>query len=122
MKEIYLYLTPTAKPRQTRSDVWKQRPTIMKYRAFCDELRFKAHNFKLADELELKFIIPMPISWSQKKRAKFDEMPHQNRPDLDNLVKAICDAFEKEDAHIWRIKASKYWGENGCIYIKNLHI
>ena len=120
MKEIYLYIKPVAKPRQTRSDVWKQRPCVMRYRAFCDEIRLKAKGFKLGDEIEIKFYIPMPKSWSKNKRAISENQPHQSRPDLDNLIKSVCDAFEKEDSFIWRIKASKYWLDTGTIYIKNL--
>jgi hypothetical protein len=27
--------------RMTRADKWKQRPAVMRYRAFCDEVRLK---------------------------------------------------------------------------------
>lgn len=28
-------ITPIGKPRMTRADKWKQRPAVMRYRAFC---------------------------------------------------------------------------------------
>jgi hypothetical protein len=34
-------LKPVPKPRQTRSDKWKQRPCVMAYRTFADELRLQ---------------------------------------------------------------------------------
>jgi len=41
MKEYKI--TPVPKPRQTRSDKWKQRPCVMRYRAFADEVRAAGH-------------------------------------------------------------------------------
>jgi hypothetical protein len=32
-------ITPVGKPRMTRSDKWKQRPPVIRYRMFCDEAR-----------------------------------------------------------------------------------
>ncbi len=34
-------ITPMGKPRMTRADKWKQREVVMRYRAFCDEVRLK---------------------------------------------------------------------------------
>ena len=36
---MWIDITPVAKPRQTRSDVWKKRPCVVKYRQFADDLR-----------------------------------------------------------------------------------
>ncbi|MBC8923069.1 RusA family crossover junction endodeoxyribonuclease, partial [Escherichia coli] len=32
-------ITPLGKPRMTRADKWKQRPPVLRYRVFCDEVR-----------------------------------------------------------------------------------
>ncbi|MGK4302143.1 RusA family crossover junction endodeoxyribonuclease, partial [Klebsiella pneumoniae] len=34
-------ITPIGKPRMTRADKWKQRPEVIRYRAFCDEARLR---------------------------------------------------------------------------------
>ncbi len=34
---------------------------------------------------------------------------HQQRPDLDNYLKAWKDSVYEEDAIVWRVKASKLW-------------
>ena len=44
--------------------------------------------------------------------------PHQQRPDKDNLEKAILDAIFKQDSHIWDGRTSKIWGNTGSIIIK----
>ena len=44
-----------------------------------------------------------------------DGQPHQVRPDLDNLIKAWCDALYQEDSVIWSIHATKFWSYKGSI-------
>ncbi|HGV3500426.1 TPA: RusA family crossover junction endodeoxyribonuclease, partial [Klebsiella michiganensis] len=34
-------ITPIGKTRMTRADKWKQRDVVLRYRAFCDEVRLK---------------------------------------------------------------------------------
>lgn len=121
MREYWLKVTPVAKPRQTRADVWKKRPAVMKYRAFADKLRAEAKRTGLvpvADGMEMIFYLPMPASWSKKKRQKMSHAPHQQKPDLDNLVKAVFDALCADDSHIWRLRGvSKRWAHEGIVNI-----
>lgn len=113
-------VVPVPKPRMTRSDRWKQRPSVLKYRAFCDELRLKTRGLKLEHTLRLHFILPMPRSWSKRKRAQHLGRPHQQTPDLDNLIKAFADALYEDDKAIHTVFARKTWGEEGSITISNL--
>ena len=41
--------------------------------------------------------------------------PHQQRPDIDNLVKGLMDALLEEDSHIHTVYAKKIWAEKGSI-------
>lgn len=111
-----------AKPRQTRSDKWKKRKCVLEYRAFCDELRLKLRDFKLGDSYSVEFGLPMPKSFSKKKRLSLAGKPHQSKPDLDNLVKALNDAlrsFGEDDSSIFEISAKKVWDEEGFITLNN---
>lgn len=121
VSQHWLKVTPVAKPRQTRADVWKKRPAVVRYRAFADKLRAEAKRTGLtppADGMEMIFFLPMPKSWSEKKRQKMNHAPHQSKPDLDNLVKAVLDALCDEDCHIWRLRgASKRWAHEGVVNI-----
>lgn len=112
-------IKPIAKPRMTKSDKWKERKCVMVYRAFCDELRLKSAGFKLNGNYKVCFYLPMPKSWSKKKKEYMNGMPHQQRPDLDNLLKSINDALLEEDSIVYRDDASKWWGHEGKIIIKN---
>lgn len=120
MEEITLLVDPCPKPRMTRSDKWKKRPCVMKYRAFADELRYQAklNDYEPGTSLSLRFVIPMPKSWSKTKKKEMLGTPHKQRPDLDNLLKAFKDALLKEDSHVHTyVSISKVWGEMGKIEI-----
>lgn len=55
-----------------------------------------------------------PASASKKRRAAMLGRPHTQRPDLDNLQKAICDGLNRvafaDDAQIAEIVCRKSWG------------
>ena len=110
-------ITPVAAPRQTRADRWKQRPAVMKYRAFRDECRIRG--VTLPDSgYHITFVLPMPKSWSEKKRKAMDGAPHQQKPDRDNLEKGLLDALFQDDAHVWDGRTTKRWGRTGRIIIE----
>jgi Holliday junction resolvase RusA-like endonuclease len=111
-------IIPVAKPRMTRSDKWKQRPCVMRYRAYKDELRLS--KVKLPECHHVTFTLPMPKSWSNKQKSKMVGRPHKVRPDLDNLLKGLWDALLIDDAHIWDCRATKQWGHEGSIHIEPL--
>lgn len=100
----------------TRADKWKQRPEVIRYRAFCDEARLR--KIHLPDSgAHVTFVMPMPQSWSQKKRAQYAGRPHQSKPDCDNMLKALMDALYEDDSHVWDCRITKIWGEKGQIII-----
>lgn len=109
-------ITPVPAPRQTRSDKWKERPCVMQYRAFRDEIRRLGVCVGSWDYIT--FILPMPDSWNQKKRNDMRDRPHQQKPDIDNLLKALLDAIHEDDSHIHSIGGRKLWGDKGMIIIR----
>lgn len=115
-REICLLVTPIPKPRMTRRDKWAQRPCVMRYRAFKDELRDSLENIPFpTDVLIVLFGIPMPKSWSKKKKNEMWSRPHAAKPDIDNLLKALIDAVMIEDQSIHTVFAQKVWSEEGYI-------
>lgn len=117
MNEKAYNITPLGKPRMTRADKWKKRPEVLRYRAFCDEVRLKKVTLPESG-YHVIFVLPMPPSWSKKKRALMDGKPHQQKPDKDNLEKALLDALFGEDSHIWDGRVTKIWGETGKMIIR----
>lgn len=66
------------------------------------------------------FGIPMPASWSAKKRGLMRGKPHEQRPDIDNLAKAFMDALCEDDSYIWRLYAEKLWSDEGYLEVNQL--
>jgi len=115
-------IAPVAKPRMTRRDRWLNPPRkcVQKYRTWSNEIRQICLEAKFfpGDQLNLEFHLPMPKSWSKKKKIEMDGKPHQSRPDLDNMVKSL-DALVPEDSGIWDLSAKKYWSYEGYIIMEN---
>ena len=114
MTRVYrLDIAPCPKPRMTQADKWRKRQSVMKFFAFRDAVKqdesWKTFELLDMDSFEIEFHVPMPKSWSKKKKADMDKRPHQQRPDLDNYLKAWKDSVYEEDAIVWRVKASKLW-------------
>lgn len=115
MQKVYL-INPVAKPRMTQRDVWMKRPCVMKYRSFCDQVRdLKIYLPECG--YHVTFILPMPKSWSKKKKIEMAGKPHQQVPDKDNLEKALLDALFQDDSHIWDGRVTKIWGVKGGIVV-----
>jgi len=102
----------------TKSDRWKKRPVVMKYWAFKDQVKLKG--IEMPEEARIIFYIPMPDSWSKKKKEQYLNQPHTQTPDVDNLLKGLMDAVFDDDAHIWNVHVTKLWGQTGQIHIGQL--
>ncbi len=116
MQVIY-EITPVPKPRQTRADKWKTRPAVMRYRAFCDEVRLRKV-YLPESGAHITFVMPMPLSWSKKKREQLNGKPHQSKPDCDNMLEALMDALFDDHSSVWDCRITKLWGEKGQIIIR----
>jgi len=119
MKTITFSITPIGKPRMVRSDAWSKRSVVLEYWAFKDQLNLQANSKKyvLGDTLDILFILPMSESWSKKKKKVLVGTAHQQKPDIDNLVKAFMDALREDDAAVYDIHAQKIWGLGGQINV-----
>ena len=120
MNQVYLIdIKPVGKPRMTQRDKWAKRKCVVNYFAYCDALRsYVAENaMELTPTLDITFYIEMPKSWSKKKREAMYMKPHQSKPDLDNLVKAYCDALYDDDAGVYAIQCAKYWSDENEIKV-----
>lgn len=119
MKTQILIVRPIGKPRMTQRDKWKPSLATSRYRAYKDELNWLFKD-TIPDQLDVTFNIEMPKSWSEKKKTKMDGTPHQQKPDIDNLVKGLLDALCEEDAYVFRVNAVKYWSRTGSIKLREI--
>lgn len=130
-REYYILdVVPMGAPRMTKSDTWKvnpnhidpkkrQRVCVTKYFEFKNKIKAQAKkiNFELGKYFEAVYLIPMPNSWSEKKKEKMNRMPNESKPDTDNITKAIKDTLREKDADIWYECAQKRWAYKGSIII-----
>jgi Holliday junction resolvase RusA-like endonuclease len=66
----------------------------------------------------VKFYLPMPKSWSSKKREKMRYELHHSKPDADNMFKGFADSLFKEDKRISDYRVSKFWHDQGFIEVE----
>ncbi len=131
MRMFYLFdIIPFGAVRMTKSDKWKvnpnhpdpkkrQRLSVQRYFAFKNRLVEQATKmgYELGISLDIVFLIPMPDGWSEKKKDKMNGMPHQTKPDADNLIKGVKDSLKKDDSDVFWEKTQKYWATTGSIII-----
>lgn len=103
------------KPRMTRN--WwhkKTKAVVLKYNAWKDQVRLqmRQQNVDLPKDpvgLEFTVYIPMPPSWAKTKHQKYLLTFHDQKPDIDNIAKALMDCIFKEDKCVGVLKATKVW-------------
>jgi Holliday junction resolvase RusA-like endonuclease len=111
-------IEPTPAPRQSRRDRWSPSASVLRYRAFRDEVAWKIRELP-EDFFHVIFLLPMPPSWSDRKKAETVGNPHTGTPDKDNLEKALIDAVfrNRDDAHVWNTASTKLWAYAPAILI-----
>lgn len=116
---VRIDVVPMGAPRMTQRDRWAKRPVILRYHAFKDELRLKLPGYEIPRALDIEFGIPMPKSWSKKKRAEKTGTWHDQKPDIDNLCKAFMDTWKdgEDDKVVYALHAIKLWSEDGYIVL-----
>lgn len=104
---------PIGKPRMTQRDKWKKRPCVMRYREWADRARLSAPEGMTQDPTDVNWTayLPMPKSWSEKKREAMMGQLHRQKPDSDNISKALFDALFKSDCGIATGSFRKCWDD-----------
>ena len=111
-------ITPVAKPRMTQRDKWlkPRRPAVQKYYDF--KMQCLLEKVELPEDGgHVIFHLPMPKSWTKKKKAEMCGKRHKSRPDLDNLLKSLSDSVYGEDSIISDVRITKIWSHKGQIQI-----
>ena len=113
MSRLIIKITPMGKPRMTQRDRWKKRPRVLRYNAFKDTLRLSTIGKLPKDPSRLSWIayLPIPASWPKKKKSEMAGKLHRQRPDRDNIDKAILDTLFKEDSGIASGMIEKRWDD-----------
>lgn len=126
MRKTILNITPQTHVRATQGDSiffripreklrapgLKRLLRLEKYNQYKIDLlaEAKAKRFILPPVgASITFFIPVPPSWSKKKKKMHHGRFHQSKPDIDNLQKALLDSLMKEDKEIAHLEVQKRW-------------
>lgn len=105
-------ITPIPAPRLTKGSLWT--PQAKRYAEWKAEIKRLGVTIP---ESSAHITFNMPIPTGKKKYRERIGTPHRQRPDLDNLCKSLFDALFDDDAHIWDVRLTKTWAEQGSITV-----
>ena len=125
-RKIVLKISPETHVRATQGDkIWfkiprdKLRPAglkrlmrLEKYNRYKISLlaEAKRNRFVMPEQgASITFFIPVSKSWKIWKKEKMHMQLHQEKPDIDNLYKAMGDSLLIEDKHIASVTITKKW-------------
>lgn len=113
-------INPIGAPRQSKKDAWDPSPAVARYRKWKDDFRPQCveQGWTLGPVLRAEFEIAMPVSWSKRKREAMRGRPHQQKPDIDNICKAVMDAFGEDDCYVYGMEVTKRWADKGRITLR----
>ena len=109
--------TPLARPRFSDGKCWDSQR--MKKRVSSGQLSRQHFNRPMIEapiSMQLKFYFEFTSSFSKKAREA-GAVLRATKPDLDNLIKYVCDVGNdiiwRDDAQIYHIEASKHFDHIG---------
>lgn len=112
VKQIVAEVVPMGAPRMTQRDRWKKRPCVLRYHAFKDALRAQVGPVPDGvNSLSWIAYMPIPKSWPKWKKKDMAGKLHDQKPDRDNIDKAILDALFKDDRKVATGRLTKRWDD-----------
>lgn len=109
--EVTVYVVPMGKPRMTQRDQFIERDCTTRYWAYAATIRSQVSVPRDCTELSFTAYFPMPDSWTAKKKAAMQGTYHHDKPDIDNVAKAILDSLFENDSVIAVSHQAKLWDD-----------
>jgi len=85
-------------------------------RRYVQESTIHPIDISIPVSVQIECHMPIPKSWSSKRKLNAVSKPHVSRPDLDNILKFIGDALNgvlwQDDCLIYRFVISKFYAED----------
>jgi Holliday junction resolvase RusA-like endonuclease len=113
-------VVPVGKPRMTQRDKWKPSLAAKRYFSFKDSITVhiledsKLRAFLKEEDVyhvEFTAFLPIPISWAKSKKVEAAGKFHRQKPDVDNIEKALLDAIFPDDSAIAVTRGAKFWAD-----------
>lgn len=120
-------ITPMGAVRMTTRGKFVKK-NAKKYLQYKEAIRwtikqqFKGKPIDGAVGVTVWFYMPMPETWSKKKKAEMVNRYHTKKPDIDNLIKGLFDALNNliwvDDNRVVDMTVFKVYGEKPGIEIE----
>lgn len=115
--EFVVFMTPIGKgrPRFGNGHVYTPQETVMFESAF----RAMSRKYKPIEPISVPIDLEIEFNFIKPRTTK--RKFHSVKPDIDNLIKAVCDSCNKvffiDDSQIVRVRATKFYSEKECIRV-----
>ena len=71
--------------------------------------------------LEIIATFAIPESWPKAKKAALAHKPYTQKPDCDNIAKAVCDGLNRiawaDDSQVYELSVRKIWGLSDATHV-----
>lgn len=110
-------IVPMGAVRMTQRGKWNN-PNALRYLNYKQEIAYRLHQSFYtprtdAVSIKVTFYMPIPQSWSKRKRSASDGMPCMVKPDIDNMIKGVFDAANgviwKDDNQVVKVESQKIY-------------
>jgi len=108
------------KVRQNTGDKWKERECVVNYRMWRDVARESCDVLPMAQYVELLRVdayYQVPDLWSQSKRMRMSTKIKRTKPDGDNVLGAVMDAYWGNDHALGDLIITRRWAEGSFTYV-----
>lgn len=125
MTEFFMDMIPPASTHQEHGHIIRNGKRQYYDRGNGDaEQKLKAYLAQHRPETPYTGALQVVVKWCFPIKAKhYDGEPFTNKPDADNLCKALLDimtklGFWKDDKQIYSLVCEKFWAERSGIYVR----
>lgn len=126
MMKLFIPIEPMGAVRTTQKQKFVDK-RAQRYAAYKQQIAFLVRQqIKTPSEspilADITFYMPMPTSWSGKKKERMNGAVHTSKPDIDNLVKGLFDSLNKiawkDDNQVYEVHSKKLYSYNPGIGIE----
>lgn len=115
-------LEPVPAPRMDRTAKWSQKPGVVRYKAFCAEVRRRKIELPVPFAVEFYLALREDHSGDPLRSPHMEGDPHLGKPDADNLLKGLIDAVyyrrKGGDSHVHSFVVTKRWSIEGHFIVR----
>jgi Holliday junction resolvase RusA-like endonuclease len=120
MIKLFIPIIPMGAVRTTQKQKFVDE-RAQRYLSYKQQIAMlvKQHIHKSSEHpilVDVTFYMPIPDSWSGKKKERYNGQIHKSKPDIDNLIKGLFDSLNKiawkDDNLVYEVHSRKVYSFN----------